>query len=119
MIIELLRWWYGPGWLVAVRRISERNRSVSHAFSAPILLRTLFSPWKRIVTTNAKGIDQMFRAMLDNLVSRAIGFMVRLMVLVAASVMLLGTFLMSVAIVAAWPLVPLAIIFCVVKGIIG
>jgi hypothetical protein len=118
MIIELLRWWYGPGWVLAWRRIGVRNRNVSHAFSAPILLQTLFSPWKRIVSTGAKGIDQQFRAAMDNLVSRTIGFFVRLMVLIAAAVMLTGTFLLSLAIVLVWPFVPLLIIFCLVRSVI-
>lgn len=117
MLFELLRWWYGPGWLLAARRIGERTANVSHAFSAPILLKTLFAPWKRIVSTGAKGFDAQIQAMLDNLVSRTVGFTTRLVVLIAAMFMLTGTFLLSVSIVIVWPLIPAAIVYCVIRGI--
>ena len=114
-MFELLRWWYGPGWLLAFRRIGERTHNVSHAFSVPILLKTLFSPWKRIMTTGAKGIDAKMQAVVDNLVSRMVGFVTRLMVLTAALVMTTGTFIMSASIVLAWPFIPLLAVYCVVK----
>jgi hypothetical protein len=117
MLIELLRWWYGPGWSLAFRRIGERTGNVSHAFSAPTLLQTLFAPWKRITTSGAKGFDAIIQAMIDNMVSRTVGFMVRLMVLIAAVFMLLGTFVMSILIVAIWPFVPVLIIFFVIWGV--
>lgn len=118
MLFELLRWWYGPGWLLAFRRIGERTQNVSHAFSAPMLLKTLFSPWKRIMTTGAKTIDAKFQAAMDNLVSRMVGFVTRLMVLTAALVMTTGTFLMSSAIVVVWPLIPLLAVYCAVRAFI-
>ena len=115
MLFELLRWWYGPGWLLAFRRIGERTHNVMHAFSVSTLLKTLFSPWKRIMTTGAKGIDAKMQAALDNLVSRMVGFVTRLMVLIAAGVMTTGTVLMSVTIVVAWPFIPVAAVYLIVR----
>jgi hypothetical protein len=115
MLFELLRWWYGPGWMLAFRRISVRTQNVAMAFSVPILLRTLFSPWKRIVTSGAKSLDAKFRAAIDNLVSRTVGFTVRCLVLITAAIMTGGTFAGSIFIAVVWPLVPLLIIYCLIR----
>ncbi len=117
MLFELLRWWYGPGWSLAFKRIGQRTHNVSHAFSVPVLLKTLVSPWKRIVTTGAKGLDAKMQAILNNLVSRGVGFTTRMIVLTAALVMIAGTFLGSVLIAVAWPLVPPLIVFCAIWGL--
>ncbi len=118
MILELLRWWYGPGWVHSFRRIRTRTANVAHAFSAGTLLVTLFAPWKRIQYTG-KSFDAKMQAMMDNMISRLIGFAVRLGVLFAASVMIVGSIGLSIAIVLAWPLIPVLIIFSIFKGIAG
>lgn len=115
MLFALLRWWYGPGWLLAFRRIGERTHNVMHAFSVPILLKTLFAPWKRIMTTGGKGIDAKIQAALDNLVSRTVGFVTRLIVLFTALIMTSGAFIMGVAIVAVWPFIPLVAVYCLAR----
>lgn len=118
MIIELLRWWYGPGWLSQVGRITTRTRNVAHAFSTVVLLKTLFAPWRRIVTSGGKSIDAKMQAVIDNFVSRTVGFFSRLIVLIAALVMVSGTFVMSLLIVLIWPLLPLSVIGFVVRGLV-
>ena len=118
MIIELLRWWYGPGWIGAFKRINTRTAGVANAFSAGTLLKTLFAPWKRI-QYSGKSFDAKMQALIDNMVSRTVGFTVRLMVLIAAIVMIVGSLVLSAGIVIVWPFVPVLIIFSVFKGITG
>lgn len=117
--MQLFSWWYGPGWKQAAAGVQARLTGVSHMFSVPILLRTLWSPWRRIVTNAGSGIDAKIRALGDNMVSRAIGFTVRLLVLITAGCMLLLTALAGLVFVVIWPLIPLLIIACLVKGAIG
>jgi hypothetical protein len=116
MLLELLRWWYGPGWVVAFQRISTRTASVAHAFSAGTLLKTLFAPWKRIQYTG-KSFDAKVQAFMDNLVSRSVGFVVRIGVLIAALVMITGSLVVSTAIVLVWPLVPPLIVYSIFQGV--
>jgi len=101
--------------MLAFKRISVRTNNVAMAFSVPVLLRTLFAPWKRIVTVGAKSLDAKFRAMIDNLVSRAVGFSVRCLVLLTALLTTGGTFVGSVFIAVIWPLIPVLIIFCLLR----
>lgn len=119
MIFEMLRWWYITGWMQAVRRISSWTMGVEHAFSLSLLMRTLFAPWRRIVSNAGRSLDAKMHAALDNMVSRAVGFFIRLFVILAAGVSMLVAFIAGVVMAVIWPLLPLAVIFCIVKGITG
>jgi len=117
MLIEMLRWWYGPGWANAAKRIKTRSLGVAQSFSMGTLFKTLFAPWKRI-QYSGKSFDAKMQAVLDNLISRMVGMTVRFGVLFGAIVATSGTFAISVIIVCIWPLVPLLIIYSILRGII-
>lgn len=119
MILEMLRWWYVSGWAQAARRIASWTQGIEETFSLSLLAQTLFSPWRRIVTLPGRGLDAKVHAMLDNLVSRFVGFVIRIFVIIAAVISLLFTVLAGITLTIIWPLIPLAFVVCVVKGIIG
>ena len=114
----LLSWWYGSGWAGTLRATRRRLGGLSEAFSLKILLRTLFAPWKRIVTPPGAGLDAKLQAMGDNLVSRAVGFTVRFVVLLTAGVAFVAFCLVGLAELIIWPLVPLAAVVLIVKGVL-
>ena len=84
------KWWYGPGWSGVLHATTKRLLSLSEMFSVAILLRTLFAPWRRIITYPGAGLQERFRAFGDNLVSRFVGLFVRLSVLFCAFVFLVA-----------------------------
>ena len=119
LAIDLFIWWYGEGWKGAAKSVSNILNGVAHMFSVPILIRTLFAPWKRIVTYPGASLEAKMRAAGDNIVSRAIGFSVRFLVLLTALtisglVIVLGTIYFVL-----WPLVPPSILIFLVLGAIG
>jgi hypothetical protein len=118
VMLSLFNWWYGAGWAGVIRSTWRRLANLARMFSIPILLRTLFAPWRRIITYPSAGIDAKLRAFGDNLVSRCIGFTVRLFALIAAAVMLVLVSCMGLVELIAWPLIPLAGITLVVKGLL-
>jgi hypothetical protein len=118
MILELLSWWYGPGWLQAIHRIYKWATDVERAFSAGLLLRTLFAPWRRIVSFSGRSLDAKLRDAMDNFISRLVGACVRFFVLIAAGAAIVGATLFGVFVAIAWPLVPAGIIYCIVRSII-
>jgi hypothetical protein len=87
-------------------------------FSIRILLRTLFSPWRRIITYPGAGLDAKMRAFGDNLVSRCIGFTIRSFVLFAAAIAFILLGLLALLELVVWPLVPLAGVALIVKGLL-
>jgi hypothetical protein len=91
---------------------------LAEAFSLKILLRTLFAPWKRIITAPGAGLDAKLQAMGDNLVSRFVGFTVRFVVLLTAAIAFVAFCLVGLAELIVWPLVPLAGVALIVKGLL-
>jgi hypothetical protein len=112
-------WWYGPGWKHVATSFGRRSRAVTDSFSVSQLGRTLFEPWRRIVTYPGASLAEKWRAFGDNLVSRAIGFVVRLVVLLAALVCLVAILLATAAETIIWPLLPISIPLCLFKGLVG
>jgi len=115
LIFSILGWWYGKGWRWAFVSSINRLSTVQHSFSVGILFRTLFSPWKQIVGASTKDqpLNSKFQAMLDSLISRFVGFMVRLFTLTAAFFSLTLVLLLGVLSVIIWPFIPASIIVIV------
>src|SRR6185437_13134769 len=81
-----LRWWYSAGWARTMEQVHGLLLEVLRQFSVVTLINTLFAPWKRIESAPGASLDAKLRAFGDNLVSRAVGFCVRVMVLLTAVV---------------------------------
>jgi hypothetical protein len=118
MLIAFFSWWYGNGWQQVVNSFKSRLRSVAETFSVRQLLRTLFSPWKRIITPPGRSLEARFHAAADNAFSRCIGFIVRLGVLVAAVVCMLVIVVLSIIEIIVWPLLPLAVPGFIIIGLV-
>ena len=119
MLAQLVTWWYGRGWMGMWRRTTRTAGNLSRAFSMPLLMRTLFAPWRQIVTYPGASLDAKMRAYADNAVSRLVGFAVRIVVLVAALASVGITMVAGTILSVLWPLVPLAAIALIIKGIVG
>lgn len=117
MLVEFVVWWYSTGWIEVCGKVGGRVRAVWRMFSVPILLRTLFAPWRRIISAPGKGIDQLFRSMIDNTVSRAVGFTVRMFALFSALLLTVLASIAGVVMLLAWPFLPLAVFFFLLKGL--
>src|ERR1035437_1805456 len=119
MVFEFFVWWYGRGWLEAWRTARNWVMKVEMEFSTLVLLQTLFAPWKQIITFPGRSIGEKFQAMLDNLVSRVIGFWVRFFVLLIAAMLIAITAIAGLALAIAWPFVPLASAYCFYRSLTG
>ena len=119
LAFEFFRWWYGQGWQLQLRNMERRLTRTSHLFSVPSLLRTLFAPWRKIVTYPGAGLEAHVRAATDNLVSRFVGFFVRLMVLIAAGVILTLLLIGSLIELGVWPFLPLLVPALIIKGVLS
>lgn len=117
LVVAFFSWWYGRGWREVAVNIGPRLEGVAATFSVSQLLRTLFQPWRRIITYPGDSLAAKFRAWGDNVFSRAIGFVVRLFVLFAALLILIVVLVFSVIEVVAWPLLPPAVPVLLILGV--
>lgn len=118
LIGSFFAWWYGPGWALVFKNMQRRLQRTEQAFSVGSLLQTLFSPWRRVISYPGSSLQAHLQAMLDNTVSRFVGFTVRLFVLIAAAVILVGVLVAALVELIAWPLVPPAIVIGIIKGLL-
>src|SRR3989344_2395743 len=93
--MEFLLWHYGQGLNQYLRRWVYALGWVVHFFSLPLLLTSLFSPWKRLVDTqDVPGFhpEAIFRQLSFNLISRVIGAIVRIVMFLGGTLLLLPVF---------------------------
>jgi hypothetical protein len=114
LISSFFSWWYGDGWRQVLQSLNIRISSVFEFFSVKQLFRSLFEPWKQIISYSGVGIDSKFRAMADNFFSRTVGFVVRSLVLLTAMLATLVICLLTIVEMVLWPLLPL----CIPAGLI-
>lgn len=119
-IVGLLGWWYGAGWRNRLRMIVERLARAYDFFSLDLLLKTLFAPFRQISAGQVKGsLSVQLRAFFDKLLSRCIGAIVRMIMLVVGAVWTTTLAIIGVIEGLLWLFVPILPIVGAVMFAIG
>ena len=80
---------------------------IVHFFSIPLLLRTLFAPWKRITDeSRPKSIEDFLATHLMNVMSRVLGAMARVAVIACGVLFLFIGILALFFVLALWVCLP-------------
>ena len=117
LFAEFFTWWYSRGFVELLNRIARLISGIWRKFSVPILLRTMFEPWKRIVEGAGGSIQDKAQALVDNMISRFVGFTIRLISIITALVIVFVMGLLGIVLVVAWPLAPLLVPLSVIVGL--
>lgn len=112
IILVFWKWYYGE----AVRNVLNAWRNfiifALNYFSIPLLLKTLFAPWKRDITRKPRGLD--IKKFLDylafNLISRGLGFLVRLVTILVGIVFLILVAVAGTIFFVLWLVMPLVLL---------
>jgi hypothetical protein len=93
--------------------------AINRIFSIPLLLKTLFATWKRIVETEGKKFDleDWAERKVVNLMSRFVGAIVRIPVILIGLVSFLATFLIGIFLYLFWVIAPVAIALLFLSGV--
>lgn len=88
-------------------------------FSIFPLLKTLFSPWRRYRESYGRGFDlkRYFETFIGNTISRVLGLIVRIFIIVIGLVLEVFIFALCVIIFFAWLFYPFIIIGLLCLGI--
>jgi len=81
-------------------------------FSLPILLKSLFSPWRRYNWSYPKGFDlvEFFNTFISNIFSRILGALMRVVLIIAGFLFQIFVVIIGAIIFLAWMLIPFIII---------
>jgi len=108
LIVGLLSWWYTAGWRQRVTRLHEKFDETADYFSLDLLVRTLFSPFRQISVGKVNGpLGVKLRALIDRIISRCIGAMIRIVMLVIGSLSLVAYMVIGGAMLIIWAVIPL------------
>ena len=112
---DLISWWYFRGWKIFVAKLIEKFHDTVDFFSFSSLIKTIFSPFRQISAggSSSPALDARFRAFLDRLISRIIGAIVRIGILIMGTVVLILQLVFSVVSVIMWPVIPFLPIICI------
>lgn len=120
VLFNFFIWWYSVGWARVPKEIRRKIRFILQYFSLTIILKTLFSPWKRdIAYASSKAIEDRFHALLGNLVSRFIGFLIRIIFMFIAVLGIVLIAILGGILYIIWPLLPLSPLLFIYLGVFG
>ena len=87
-------------------------------FSIPLLLKTLFSPWKRYSWKRQRGFDigEYFSILVSNLMSRILGAIVRIVFIFLGLIFEVIIFSLGLIIFVGWFIMPIFSVFGVLIG---
>ncbi len=105
-LIAYMRWHYSEALHVYLRILKNFWWFTVAYFSMPLLLKTLFVPYKRMTETRGESVGSWLEAGVMNTLSRLVGFLVRLTLLLVGFVALGILTIGGVAVYALWLLLP-------------
>lgn len=109
-VLQFIPWHYTKGLELFITVWMSYLELVVHYFSLPLLLKTTFAPWKRLVESdNTPGFDigKYFETAIFNGISRVIGAIVRLCLFVAGIVLIFLTLIFGTIGIFSWIIIPL------------
>jgi hypothetical protein len=115
LLLSLFNWWYGVGFRGQLKSIKMMFSGVNDQFSIPLLLKTLFQPFRQISNERVDGaLEDKMRAWLDRMVSRLIGGFIRTIVMIIGILAMIAVAIFGLIRIIIWlvlPLLPLLGIF--------
>ncbi|HWZ65239.1 MAG TPA: hypothetical protein VNX65_00395 [Patescibacteria group bacterium] len=119
LVWALISWWYTEGWLQLIKRTRWRLLEAFDFFSIGLLLKNLFTPYRQISVSGKVigSVNTQLRAWTDKQISRVIGAILRLTVILFGLVVLVLALAVSAIALLGWPLLPIAPLIGIVATI--
>lgn len=113
-------WHYSTAFINMFRIWGDFFWFVYHFFSIPVLVHTLFSPWKKIHEERESvgfNVQDIFSALVVNTIMRIIGFFFRVILIAVGMFSVVFVFVAGVVVFAVWVLAPVLILVSLISGI--
>lgn len=119
IFIDYIKWHYTCALISYIRVYKNFWWFIVQFFSIPQLTSSLFSPYKRITEKRVSGFDieAWFSYILINLMSRIIGFIIRLTIILLGIICLISFSLLALFGYAVWIIAPILLVVCLLIGI--
>jgi len=120
ILVEYIKWHYGGAITNYVRLVRTGRDFILYFFSLPLLLRTLFSPYKRIQEPRTRrfSFEDWAGQIIINALSRIIGFILRISIIILGLLFFVAFMIISVFGFAFWIASPIIVIMSIISGAI-
>lgn len=106
-VLDFSLWYYSGALRGIVSVFLNFLWFTTHFFSMPLLLRTLFAPWKRMTDVyGGGGVEAFLETTVMNMMSRIVGVVVRVTFLSMGALSLICTTVLMFVVLAFWVLFP-------------
>ena len=121
LMVGFLKWWYSRGWATFAHRLLDKLHNLADFFSLGLLARTLFYPFRQISAYSNENASMQARmqAFFDKLLSRTIGAVVRICIMVAGILAITLEATLGLILIFAWPFIPLVPIAAIALTVMG
>jgi len=108
IVLVFWRWYYGEATKNILTAWKNYIIFALHYFSIPLLLRTLFAPWKRDITVRPHGLDfkKIFEYISFNAISRGLGFLVRFFTIIFGIIFFFAVIVFGALFSVIWLFLP-------------
>lgn len=119
IIIQFWVWYYTEAVRSLIKIWFDFIRFVKEYYSIPLLLKTLFSPWRRDITKRPRGFDlkKLFEVFAFNAISRGFGFIVRFFTIALGTVCLIGVIVLGFFALILWVFLPFILLGLIFIGL--
>ncbi len=120
IIVQFWVWYYTEAVKSLIKIWFDFIRFVKEYYSIPLLLKTLFSPWRRDITKKPRGFDlkKLFEALAFNAISRGFGFIARFFTIMLGLINLFGVLILGFLALILWIFLPFILLGLILTGFI-
>lgn len=120
LITGLISWWYSDGYKLFANKLWTKLGDTIDLFSITSLLGTLFAPYRQIAANETgKSIDDKLIAFIDRFVSRLVGGVARLGIIIIGIIVIVFQMIGSIISLVIWPVLPLSPIVFIMLAFTG
>jgi hypothetical protein len=117
MVVLFVQWLYFDAPKANTAFFGELITAFFHYFSITLLGRTLFDPWRHDATDMSRlPLSQWGSAFLNNLVSRLIGFLLRIGTILIGLLFITITVIVGALYIVAWYALPILLLLSIFYG---
>lgn len=90
-----------------------------HFFSIPLLIRTLFSPWRRLHEEYQRGFhpQEFAKSLIINIIMRIVGAIARIVIIIIGILVLLTVTIVGIVFLLFWTIAPAGVVIFMLAGI--
>jgi len=108
--MEFLIWHYSKGLKFYISRWFSYFDWINHYFSVPLLIKTLFAPWKRLIVTDRSpgfNLQKFMEKFTFNIISRGIGAIVRFSLIWVGIILIIFVYIAGILGLLVWLVIPI------------